>query len=329
VSGAGGAGVPAQGSAQTRFDLAVAAIRSVAADVAAIELRDPAGAPLPPWSPGAHIDVDLGPGLVRQYSLCGSPDERRAWRIAVLREPSSRGGSARMHQLREGDVVRVTGLRNHFELSDARRYVFIAGGIGITPVIPMIGAAEARGRSWALHYGGRTAASMAFGAELQERYPGSVHLHPQDRDGLLDLPGILGTEVRDDALVYCCGPEPLVRAVEDHCRDWPAAALRTERFVPREAGEPVLTGAFRVQLARSGLTLEVPPDRTILQAVEDAGVFVLSSCQEGTCGTCETKIIEGTADHRDSLLRPEEQAANETMMICVSRAISPVLVLDL
>jgi ferredoxin len=163
---------------------------------------------------------------------------------------------------------------------------------------------------------------------LEELTGSRVSLHPQDEVGLIDLDRILGTP-QPDTVVYCCGPEPLLRAVEQRCAAWPAGTLHVERFAPKDVGEPVLTGAFEVELATSGRTLSVPPDRSILQVVEDAGIAVLSSCQEGTCGTCETAVLAGTVDHRDSLLTPEEQAANDTMFICVSRAACPRLVLEL
>jgi ferredoxin len=169
---------------------------------------------------------------------------------------------------------------------------------------------------------------MAFLDTLEAAHGPRVQLHPQDEVGLIDLDRILGIP-QPDTLVYCCGPEPLLVAVEKRCADWPPGTLHVERFAAKDVGEPVLTGAFEVELATSGATLTVPPDKSILQVVEEAGVAVLSSCQEGTCGTCETTVLEGTVDHRDSLLSPEEQAANDTMFICVSRAACPKLVLEL
>jgi ferredoxin len=191
----------------------------------------------------------------------------------------------------------------------------------------MIAAAEAAGAEWRLVYGGRQRASMAFLDELA-RYGDRVSVHPQDETGLLDLPALLGTP-QDDTLVYCCGPEPLLAAVERACTGWPSRSLRVERFNPKPLTEPVLVEAFEVELAQSELTLTIPPDRSILEVVEEAGVGVLSSCAEGTCGTCETPVLEGEPDHRDSVLDDEEKAANDCMMICVSRSCSQRLVLDL
>jgi ferredoxin-NADP reductase len=319
-------------STHTELELdVVVADRLVAADgVVALTLRLPDGGELPEWTPGAHVDLVLSDDLTRQYSLCGDPAERSAWQVAVLQEPDGRGGSAFVHdKLSTGTTVRVRGPRNHFPLEPATRYLFIAGGIGITPIVPMLRAATAAGADWQLVYGGRTAASMAFVEQLlaahgEER----VVLRPQDEHGLLDLDSLLG-EPADSTLVYCCGPGPLLDAVEQRCASWPSGSLHTERFTPKEQGEPVLSGTFEVELAQSGTTLTVPPDRSILEVLEDAGIQVLSSCQEGTCGTCETVVLAGEVDHRDSLLTDEEMAANDTMFICVSRAACPRLVLDL
>ncbi|MDQ0380715.1 PDR/VanB family oxidoreductase [Amycolatopsis thermophila] len=295
--------------------------------VVRLTLRPPDGRPLPEWEPGAHLDLLLGENLVRQYSLCGDPADRSVLQIAVLREPHGRGGSAHVHdRLAPGDRVRVRGPRNHFRLVPSAEYLFIAGGIGITPIVPMIARAEAGGAAWRLVYGGRTRSSMAFRAELRARYGDRVEIRPQDETGPLDLDALLG-KPREGVAVYCCGPEPLLAAVEQRCAAWPPGSLHVERFSPR-ADEGEWT-SFEVELAASGRTVTVPADKSILEAVEDAGVPVLFSCQEGTCGTCETPVLDGVPDHRDSLLTDEERAANDTMMICVSRSCGPRLVLDL
>jgi ferredoxin-NADP reductase len=205
--------------------------------------------------------------------------------------------------------------------------VFVAGGIGITPMLPMVAAAEAAGATWELLYGGRRRTSMAFLDELAA-YGDRVTVWPQDEAGLLDLDTLLGTP-REDTLVYACGPEPLLAAVEQRCQSWPHGALHLERFAPRPMGEPVRAEAFDVVLERSGLTVTVPPGRSIMSVVEEAGVGVVSSCAEGTCGTCETRVVEGLPDHRDSVLRDDEKATNACMMICVSRSCGDRLVLDL
>ncbi|MFI7634901.1 PDR/VanB family oxidoreductase [Nonomuraea sp. NPDC049400] len=298
----------------------------VADGVVALDLRDPAGAELPAWTPGAHVDLILADGLVRQYSLCGDPADRTTWRIAVLREPGGRGGSAFVHdELHPGTTILARGPRNHFPFHSAPRHLFIAGGIGITPILPMIAAADSQ---WRLVYGGRTATSMAFARELQAAHGDRVVLRPQDEHGPLDLDAILAGEP-PDALIYCCGPAPLLEAVEQRCADRPSGTLRMERFTPKDPGAPVVAESFEVELAVTGRTLTVPPRQSILEVVEEAGVPILSSCREGTCGTCETTVLAGEVDHRDALLTPDERAANDTMFICVSRAACPKLVLDL
>ncbi|MGW0970095.1 PDR/VanB family oxidoreductase [Streptomyces sp. NPDC002516] len=296
----------------------------VADGVLALELRHPFGAELPVWEPGAHVDVVLGPGLERPYSLCGDPADRGSWRIAVLREPDGRGGSAHVHaRLGEGGTVRVRGPRQRFPLVPAPRYRFVAGGIGITPILPMLAAAEAAGAEWTLLYGGRTRDSMAFTGEL-ERYGDRVTLSPQDESGPLDLASVLG-EIPRGTLVYCCGPGSLLDAVEERC---PPGLLRVERFRPKDQ-EADGEREFEVVLARSGRSVTVAPGVSVLDAVRSDGVEVLYSCAEGTCGTCETEVLEGTPDHRDSVLTDEEREAGGSMLICVSRCLGSRLVLDL
>lgn len=295
--------------------------------VVALTLRG--NGPLPAWTPGAHVDLILGDRQpIRQYSLCGDPADRRRWRLAVLREPDGRGSSRYVHdRLRVGDTVRVRGPRNHFPLVPAARYLFIAGGIGITPILPMIASANAAGAEWHLVYGGRRRSSMAFLDELTA-YADRVSVHPQDESGLLDLDTLLGTP-RPGTLVYCCGPEPLLAAVEQRCAAWPARSLHVERFAAKPLTAPMLDQSFDVVLARTGRTLTVPPDRSVLSVVEQAGAPVLFSCTEGSCGTCETPVLEGRPDHRDSVLTEEERRAGDRMMLCVSRSCTPRLVLDL
>lgn len=314
---------------EQEMDLVVTRRDVAAADVIALTLSDPAGATLPGWTPGAHIDLVLEDRFTRQYSLCGPLRDRSRFRIAVLRAADGGGGSQLIHDvLKEGSQVRVRGPRNHFALIDAPQYVFIAGGIGITPLLPMIESADRRGASWTLHYGGRQRASMAFLDELA-RYGDRVRTWPQDVFGLLDLPAILG-EPRPDTLVYCCGPEALLSAVEAQCAAWLPGALHIERFAPKPV-EPAPGGdtPFELVLQRSGITAVVPAEKTILEIVEENGLSVLSSCRVGTCGTCEQEVVSGEIDHRDSVLTEEDREAGEYMMICVSRCRSERLVLDL
>jgi ferredoxin-NADP reductase len=310
-------------SSDVEADVLVVARRDEADGVVGVELALPSGGALPAWTPGAHIDVELPGGLTRQYSLCGDPADVTRWRIGVLREADGRGGSRWIaDELAEGATLRIRGPRNHFPLVPADRYVFVAGGIGITPLLPMVRAVAAAGADWVLHYGGRTRASMAFLGELAG-FGGRVRVYPQDEVGPLDLGAILGGPA---ALVYCCGPTGLIDALEARC---PAGALRVERFT----AAPVVTegpdSAFEVVCERSGVTVTVPPGTSVLGAVEEAGVDVLSSCAEGICGTCETTVLEGEPDHRDSLLTEDEKASGDTMLICVSRCRGARLVLDL
>jgi len=308
-------------------DLVVREAEQIAQDVVAMTLARPDGDTLPDWTPGAHIDLLLGDDLTRQYSLCGRTSDTDAWRVAVLKAPDSRGGSKAVHGLAEGSTVRVRGPRNHFPVVAAKRYLFVAGGIGITPLLAMIYEVEAAGADWELHYGGRTRESMAFVDELAQ-YDDRVHLVPEDEIGRLDLDAILG-EPRADTLVYTCGPEPLLAAVEERCAAWPAGSLHLERFSARKSETPEAESSFELVLQRTGKTVQVPEDRTVFDVVREAGVSVLGSCLEGICGTCETEVVDGEVDHRDSILDEEERESNEVMMICVSRCKSARLVLDL
>lgn len=312
------------------LDLAVLRKETVADGVVRLRLARPDGAVLPPWEPGAHIDLHVGqdPTLVRQYSLCSSPADRHHYEVAVLREPASRGGSAYVvDELRTGDHVPVSLPRNHFSLVAARRYLFVAGGIGITPMLPMVEAAEAASADWALLYGGRSRTSMAFVDELTERWGARVSVRPEDEHGLLDL-GTYLTRPDPDTAVYCCGPEPLLDAIEAACGSWPVGALHVERFAPAEVLATGEDTEFEVEFVQSGVTLTVPADRSIMQVADEAGVPIVYSCEEGTCGSCETRIVSGDVEHRDSVLSEAEREAGETMMVCVSRARSGRLVLD-
>ncbi|CAM01773.1 ferredoxin-NADP reductase [Saccharopolyspora erythraea NRRL 2338] len=300
----------------------------IADGVVLLTLRHPGDEPLPEWAPGAHIDLLLRENLVRQYSLCGDPANRAVFQVAVRREQAGRGGSAHVHdELAAGDLVRVRGPRNNFRLVEAPRYLFVAGGIGITPLLPMISAAEQRGADWRLVYGGRTQASMPFADELVARFGDRVSLRPADSGSSLELRKLLKRPGRGTA-IYCCGPESLLAEAEKRCHRW-RSALHVERFAAAAPADAGPATAFDVELARSGITIRVPENRSILDAVEDAGAPAMSSCREGICGTCETRVLDGTPDHRDSLLTASDRATGETMMICVSRACGSRLVLDL
>jgi ferredoxin-NADP reductase len=314
---------------EPQMELLVKRMTWEAEGVLSLQLVDPDGKPLPDWTPGAHVDLRLRNSLVRQYSLCGDPRDTTSYRVAVLREQAALGGSEFVHEgLRPGHRLQVVGPRNNFRFLPARRYVFVAGGIGITPILAMVKQAVAQGSDWVLHYGGRRRESMAFLDELGE-YGDRVQVLPEDQTGRLDLATLLPVPAEDE-LVYCCGPEGLLAAVEAHAADWPEGRLQVERFKARvhevpDGGER----EFDVVCRRSGTTVRVGRDCSALDALEAAGVGVPSSCRDGICGTCETPVLEGSPDHRDSLLSAAEQAASTSMMVCVSRATSDQLVLDL
>lgn len=286
--------------------------------VVALTLTDPDGRPLPGWSPGAHIDVHIDDETVRQYSLCSIDPDQERWRIGVLREPAGRGGSKAIHEtVQVGNQLTVSHPRNNFLLVPSKRYIFIAGGIGVTPIVSMIGQAERDGADWSLVYAGRSRNTMAFVDELSA-YGDRVRFVPEDTDGRVDFAEYL-REVQDETLIFCCGPEPLLNAVEKSSAHWPDGSLHTERFVPKKI-DASADVEFDVEFVDSGLTVRIPADKSILEVAEKAGVPVLSSCGEGTCGTCETSVLAGTPDHRDSILTDSEKQRGDTMFICVSRS---------
>ncbi|MDT2004274.1 oxidoreductase [Rhodococcus opacus] len=305
--------------------LRVVAARWEAESIASYEFAHADGGELPAWEPGAHVDVHLPSGTVRQYSLCGDPADSTRYRIAVLELPSGRGGSVEVHrELRPGQLIEIGRPRSNFVLAEADRYVFVAGGIGITPMLPMIREVQRRGGTWELVYGARTADHFAF---LNELDPSAVQLVPQDTHGHLDLESVVGSSF--GAAVYCCGPTPLMDTLmERMSQAGRAGDLHLERFA---AAAPAArsSGEFEVELARSEKVVPVRPDQTVLEAVRDAGIDHPSSCEMGICGSCEVKVLGGDVDHRDDLLTESERAQCNSMMICVSRARGACLVLDL
>lgn len=310
-----------------QLEVEIKGITQAADGVRSFELCGADGCDLPAWAAGAHIDVILPNGLVRQYSLCGDAMASDSWRIAVLHEAQGRGGSGYLHLTAQaGDRIHVSQPRNNFRLVEADHYKFVAGGIGITPILPMIAEAERQGRSWQLLYGGRTRRTMAFLDELAA-FGDKVIIAPQDEVGLLDLKAYLGAH---DAgtIAYVCGPGPLIDAVEAQCAPWPAGTLHRERFAPRDKvlAEP---GGFEVQLARSGERLYVPPSESLLDVLIQAGHEVTNSCTAGICGTCLVKVLAGRPDHRDDVLSDAERASGEMMLVCVSRSETDLLLLDL
>lgn len=308
------------------FPVLVRDRRRLAADIDEFTLARPDGAPLPAWTPGAHLDLLLDDALVRQYSLCSDPADTSVYRIAILREATGRGGSVRAHTLPVGATVSIRPPRNHFPLVRALEYVLIAGGIGITPILALATAAARTGRPWRLIYTGRDASTMAYLDEVSG-HPGAT-IRQTAREGRLDLASAL-VELSPGTAVYVCGPTELIDATELACAGQRAVDVFAERFVARDLGVAADAAPFEVSLAVSGLTVTVEPAQSILAAVEAQGVAPVASCREGTCGTCETGVVSGEVDHRDSVLSPAERAENESMMICVSRSASARLVLEL
>lgn len=309
-----------------RIDVIVEHKRTIARDAVQVRLRSADGTPLPAWDPGAHIDVVLPGDVLRQFSLCGDPADT-SYDIAVRREAEGRGGSALVHDtLQEGDRLQVGLPRNHFGLDDAARYVFVAGGIGITPILPMLRSAQERGRDWELVYCGSSRTSMPFAADLEDLYPERVRLYIADEGSRLDLAQLLG-QCDEATAVYCCGPTRMLDAAVEHAREQLFEGLRVERFAPIEVTDEDV--AFEIELDSTGEVLPVAPGQSILSVVRAAGIEIESSCEEGTCGTCETDVLEGEPEHRDAVLSDFERELGETMMICVSRCRGGRLVLDL
>ncbi|MFI9149235.1 PDR/VanB family oxidoreductase [Streptomyces sp. NPDC053367] len=274
---------------------------------------------LPRWEPGAHLDLVLPSGLVRQYSLCGDPEDTSSYTVAARLVPDGRGGSREVHeQVQEGVELEVRGPRNRFPLVAAQSYVFVAGGIGITPVLPMLRALP-EGTEWRLLYCGRSRASMPFLEDVLELGGDRVTVAAQDEAGLPDLDGFLA-DAPAGAAVYCCGPEGLTAAVQERAPD-----VRLERFAPRTSTDG--NREFEVELARSGRTVTVPAGTSVLAAVREELPDTLYSCEQGFCGTCQQRVLAGEVDHRDELLTDGER--EDSMLICVSRARSERLVLDM
>lgn len=308
------------------MELEVVAKRAVADGVVQFDLQEPQRVELPRWNPGAHVALRL-PGGERQYSLCGDPADAFTYTIAVLKQEDGRGGSVHLsEQVHQGDTITVREPLNHFELEPSPRYLFIAGGIGITPVLAMMREARRVGAEFQVAYGGRTLDSMAYVDEVRQVAPDAI-VCPEDQHGMLDLPELLAAH--PDVPVYCCGPEGLLAAIEGECAAQGRAAPHLERFSAggRSAGQ--VDRAFTLVLARSGGSYVVPAGRSALDVLTDAGVDIFGSCFEGVCGTCEVRVVEGIPDHRDVVLMPEAQAENDCMMPCVSRARTDTLVVDL
>lgn len=307
--------------------------RAEAEGIASFELARPEGGALPGFSAGAHIDVQLPGGLVRQYSLCNDAAESQRWRIAVLRDPASRGGSAAMHDaVHEGDLLTVSEPRNHFPLVHAQRSLLMAGGIGVTPLLCMAQRLAATGAEFALHYSTRSPARTAFRDEIAaSRFAHRVHFHHDDGDAAqkLDAAALLA-QPDPGTHIYVCGPAGYIEHVVGTARaaGWDDAHIHLEYFgaAPQDSASD---GSFEVRLASSGRTVGVAPGQSVVQALQAQGVEILTSCEQGVCGTCLTRVLEGQCDHRDHYLTDEEKARHDQFLPCCSRATTPVLVLDL
>lgn len=312
---------------ETVMNVEISRVERVASEVLALELSALDGAELPSWEPGSHVDLVLPNGLVRQYSLCGDRADRSTYRVAVLREQDGTGGSAFVHQsIAVGDRIEIRGPRNNFDLRDAPAYLFVAGGIGITAILPMVVEAHQRGAEWSLMYIGRQEERLAFLPDIAALPPERVRVIATERDGRPPMELILGG-AQPGALLYACGPAGLLSALS--ASSWPEDTIHLERFEPDAAALAAPREAFEVRLTEANVTLAVPAEKSVLDVVEEAGISWPYSCREGTCGTCETRIVAGIADHRDAILTPAERKLNEYMMICVSRAISPSLELEI
>ncbi|MCZ0210026.1 PDR/VanB family oxidoreductase [Streptomyces achromogenes] len=311
---------PVSGQSRPRpARLLLTAHETIADGVVRLRLEGPG---LPRWEPGAHVDLVLPSGLVRQYSLCGDPADTSAYTLAARLVADGRGGSREVHeQLTEGMELEVRGPRNRFPLVAAPAYVFVAGGIGITPLLPMLRALP-DGTEWRLLYGGRTRASMPFLDEVAQLAGDRLTVVAEDEDGRPDLAALFAGTAEGTA-VYCCGPEGLMAAVEQALPE--GATLHLERFAPGTAAGP--DAAFEVELRRSGRTVTVPAGSSVLAAVRRELPGTAYSCEQGFCGTCQQRVLEGEVEHRDELLTDAER--HDSMLICVSRARGDRLVLDM
>jgi ferredoxin-NADP reductase len=315
------------------IDARLSKIEDVARDTKLYTFERVDGGKLPPYKPGAHIDLHLPNGLLRQFSLTVPASDPDSYTVGVKRDENSRGGSRYIiEQMKVGDQIKISAPRNNFPLvENAPHVVLFAGGIGITPIWCMAQELAARGRSWKIHYACRSQADMAFLSDLKKLDPKFVHLHFDDEAGgkVMDLAAAVG-EAPADAHFYCCGPNPMLKAFEAAAASRPKANVHVEYFTPKEdAAAADGLGGFWVELAKSGEEYFIPPGKKVLEVLFDAGVDVDYSCELGICGACETKVISGIPVHHDSVLSEEEQASNEKVMICCCGCKTERLVLDM
>jgi vanillate O-demethylase ferredoxin subunit len=316
------------------MDVRVEATRDETEEIRAFRLAPLDGKPLPAFTPGAHISVQIPDGLTRQYSLCNGPDDRDAYHIAVKREPESRGGSRALHErVAAGQTLTITAPRNHFPLErKARHHLLLAGGIGITPLLSMARHLQKSGASFELKYFTRSIRHTAFHDELSgPGFAGKVDFHyALDPDSLRLYLHKLLRERRQGAHLYACGPRPFMNLVQDIASaSWPPQAVHMEFFSADPLASSGACRPFEIELARSRATYTVPAEKTILQVLAEHGIDVVNSCAQGVCGTCVTGVLGGAPDHRDAFLSEKERKACDKMLLCVSRAKTERLVLDL
>ncbi|MFD1009459.1 PDR/VanB family oxidoreductase [Oceanisphaera ostreae] len=321
-----------------QLELKVTAREQLTDDIIGLTFESCTGEALPCWQPGAHVELALEPFLnvgdstsndtiLRHYSLCGDPSNSQQWKIAILKEENGRGGSQFIHnKVKVGDVIKVSEPRNHFSFNSRKKCLFIAGGIGITPILPMIRQAQAEGIDWRLVYLSRERNRLAFLDQLGGYDSTRVILHGDKEDGPISLATLLA-DCDGDTCVYSCGPKRLLDALEESAAAQSEWALYIERF---SSGPIDTTGAsFDVVINSTGQRFSITEGESILVVLRAAGINIPISCRNGVCGSCETGVLSGVPDHRDSILSPEEREENNFMMLCVSRAFTPELVLDL
>ena len=307
----------------------VHAVRLEARHIVSLELQPCDGTPLPAFAPGAHVDLHLSDSLVRSYSLLNASANGSRYVIAVLNDKNSRGGSRYVHeQLRVGQTLSISQPRNHFPLNEgASTSVLVAGGIGITPILSMHKRLRALQRPVALFYCARSQGDAAFRDELESQADVQFHFD-EERGGPPDLKAFLAAQPAESDF-YCCGPTAMIAAFEASCSALGLKNVHIERFAAKGVVEAAQTGSYQVALARDGRVLSVPPGSSLLDVLHEAGVDVDAGCHEGICGACETRVLEGVPDHRDSILSESERASGKTMLVCVSGCSGSRLVLDL
>jgi ferredoxin-NADP reductase len=321
----------AMSSAAQTLMVRVADVRAEACDVMTLELRSIGGGQLPPFEPGSHLDLHLPNGLIRQYSLTNDWRERDRYVIGVGRAADSRGGSSYVHgNIRVGAQLKISAPRNNFRLDeDSAGFLFIAGGIGITPIMAMVRWCSANQKPWRLVYAARSRQRAAFYEELCQLGGDSLNFHFDDeRNGILDAAQAISSWTEGER-IYCCGPGALMESVRDATANLPSGTVRFEWFTAPETNEVTDSNSFTIRLERSGAEFEVPEQKSILEVLEENGFEIPFSCREGLCGTCVTNVCSGEPDHRDYVLSDEERASGKMMTICCSRSKSDVLTLDL